>query len=172
MSPVRVTYQDWIVTLGRDPALRRYAGPGTMSTGGAFESDRAAEIAEAVGRALESLTEQERLLIIRFYFMGESYEKLSCLSGRAIHKLAAVHHRAVKKLRARLATFVEKRFDVRPTGRPDCIICRSPFRAEIDTLIDQRDRGRSWRTVIKALKKRYSIIIKTPQILIGHEKYH
>ncbi len=169
MSGPRVTYQNWIVALGYDPSRRRL---GFRSVPSESEKHSAEEIREAVERAVDALSEEERLLIIRYYFMGDSYGELTHMTGRAVYKLAAVHGRAVRKLRSRLAGFVRKRFGIQPVELPDCIVCQSSFRDEIDRLIAARDQGRSWKPVIKALKKRYSIAIKTPQILIGHEKYH
>lgn len=170
MSPARLTFQNWIVAIGRDPSIRYPQQPLIPSVDSAGET--VDEVAEAVERAIETLTEQEKFFIIRFYYMGQGYAEMSRLSGRAKHRLAAIHRRAIRKLRTRLAEFVRGRFRVEmETGR-DCVICQSPFRSEIDAVIAGRDRTRTWRAVIKVLKNRYSLTIKSPQILIGHEKYH
>lgn len=126
----------------------------------------------AVSQALESLDEQERYLIIRFYFMGQTIGQISAETDRAGHKLYALHRRATKKLKKRLAAFVGRRYKIGVEQHLDCIICQSPHRPEIDALLRDRDKVRSLKPVIAAVKERYSIIITTPQILIGHEKYH
>ncbi|MDZ4724473.1 MAG: hypothetical protein SGI97_11340 [candidate division Zixibacteria bacterium] len=131
-------------------------------------------IRDRVSQAISSLSDDEREFIERFYFTGESYRKISEKSGRGMHKLESLHSRAVIKLRKKLAPFVKEQFTWTHSSesRTGCIICGSRFRVEIDCLIAARDRSSTWKGVIEILKLKYGIGIKTPQILIGHEKYH
>ena len=171
MSPARLMFQNWIVALGRDPSIRYPQEPLLPAVGGEG-MDEIDEIEETVEKALETLTEQEKFFIIRFYYMGQGYAEMSRLSGRARHRLTSIHRQALRKLRIRLSELVKRHYGIEIDTEKKCVICSSPFRAEIDTLIAGRDRTRTWRSVIETLNHRYSLNIKSPQTLIGHEKYH
>ena len=110
--------------------------------------------------------------IIHFYYMGESYREISEKTGRAIYKLTALHNRSIKKLKNRLAVFVRERFGVKNKKIGKCPVCDSEYRGEIDEIIANRDKKATWKPVIKLLKDRYGLVINTPQVLIGHTKYH
>jgi len=192
MSGNRVVYQNWIVEIGYDPARLKEGKnwddpllesisldePSAMTIS-SEETRRAVEERESseaircnVRKALEKLSVQEREFISQFYFMGKSYREISGQSGRPIHKLEALHKRAVKKLKKQLGTFVQERFGVAVNVREDCLICQSPFVAEINRLIEKRDKSSTWKSIIKTLRERYGLKITSPQVLIGHEKYH
>ncbi|MEW6411825.1 MAG: hypothetical protein AB1483_05035 [Candidatus Zixiibacteriota bacterium] len=170
----RVIYQDWIVQLGYDPqrgpAWFRADRSMLDKDDGADDDSRPCVV--AVRQALGSLSEAERELVIRVDFMGESIAEIARRSGRSIFKLRGMHRRTLRAIKKRLTRFVAQRYDIRPTPHPSCPICASPFRGEIDAVIAGRDRGRNWSPVIAELKLRYSIKIVSPQLLIGHEKYH
>lgn len=138
------------------------------------EEKRVEIIRLRVSEALERLGEEEKEFVERFYYIGQGYREISEKSGRPVYKLEAVHKRALRKLRKELAPLVRELYQLEVEGRDgnSCPLCRSPFRKEIDRLISGRDRQGTWRPVIQVLKERYGIIIKTPQILVGHEKYH
>ena len=67
---------------------------------------------------------------------------------------------------------VAELFGVTEESRPDCIICRSEHRREIDRVIASREEAETWRPVIRKIRERFGLKITTPQTLIGHEKYH
>ncbi|RKX24166.1 MAG: hypothetical protein DRP45_08815, partial [Candidatus Zixiibacteriota bacterium] len=102
----------------------------------------------------------------------QSYRQISEKSGRAIHKLEAIHKRAVRKLRKELRQTVKELFDLNGRSNHDCVICRSPHRAEIDKLIKQKMPEQTWRPVMKQIREAFGLKITTPQTLIGHRKYH
>lgn len=186
----RILYQDWIVALGRDPEEPLDMATITAPKPTDLESLRTKQIREAVQQALARLPEEEREFIERFYYIGQGYREIVHKSGRAIHKLEALHKRAVRQLQKELAPFVIKMFGISSTdlsgtstksmstnhiseeSRPVCPVCCSADRAKIDQLIVERDRKTTWRPVIRVIKERFGIIIRTPQTLIGHEKYH
>jgi hypothetical protein len=192
MGRKRVVYQDWIVELGHDPDLvvppeEFTADPDTVvslddlidwacSSAGATiinsESESSGRIREAVTEALSQLDVEERELIERLHFMGQTYHEISEKSGRAVNILEKFHKRTLSRLRKELAPFVRRQYGIDPKIARTCPICRSPCRKEIDELIRNRDRTRPWRQVINILKQEYQIILSTPQVLIGHEKYH
>jgi hypothetical protein len=136
------------------------------------ESVRRRQIRKAVAFALSKLGDNERELIEQFHYMGRSYREISGRSGRSIHRLEALHQRALKKLRTALAPLVKQLYGLGVSTDPDCPICTSPHRASIDRLIRERNRSDTWRSMIRLLKGRFGILITTPQTLIGHERYH
>ena len=202
MGTNRLVFQNWIVELGIDPENKEALKEGLYGKGEivSFEelkdnvaangagllrdenemlrrARRQAYIGEQVALALAKLTDDEKEFVERFYYCGQSYREISEKSGRAVYKLEAVHKRAVRKLRRYLTPLVRQlyKLDLEPGNAafPNaCLICSSPHREEIDRLIADRDRRGTWRPVIKILKDKYGLRIKTPQVLIGHEKYH
>jgi hypothetical protein len=192
MSGNRVVYQNWIVEMGFDPAQLRTienredplqesisldepsacAISDEESQRVIEEREKASEIRSRVREALERVSVQEQEFIVQFYFMGKSYREISEQSGRPIYKLEALHKRAVKKLKKELGGFVRERFGVETESDADCLICRSPHVAEINRLISQRDKTATWRPIIKILRDKYGLKVSSPQVLIGHEKYH
>ena len=202
MGSNRLVYQNWIVELGIDPDNKDALKDGSyrnretislddlkdgVSSNGSIllrdekeimrQARRQALVASQVSRALKKLTADEKEFIERFYYSGQTYREISEKSGRAVHKLEAVHKRAVRKLKRELAPVVKKLYnlDAEPDGSSTvitCPVCDSPFKKDIDKMIAERDRKGTWRPVIKILKEKYGLEIKTPQVLIGHEKYH
>lgn len=189
MPSSRIVYQDWIVEIGHDPGTRVAPDGGDLlrtdfisldhpaavlsdAEATAARIERRELICRSVTEALNSLDDDEREFVIRFHFMGESYRRLAEKSGRNIHKLEALHKRSLRKLKKQLAGFVHETFGLDSETIPDCPICRSPFAAELDEIIRNRDRTATWHPVLTLLKTRYNLSISSPQLLIGHEKYH
>lgn len=187
MSQNRIIYQNWLVELGAEPEQIQKEGltnlfsleemiEGNFDLSSEFQSEREraqlTELKEAVSTALKKLSEEEREFIIRFYFMGESYNDLSEKSHRSIHKLSALNKRATKKLQKYLAEFVQKRFGLVSPKNKDCPICQSEDCHQINDLIQQRDKTGTWRPLLKILREKYQLKIKSVQTVIGHEKYH
>ncbi|MBI5265976.1 MAG: sigma-70 family RNA polymerase sigma factor [candidate division Zixibacteria bacterium] len=134
---------------------------------------RLERIREQVQLAIRGLDENEREFISRFYYMGETYRHMAEASGRKIYSLEALHRRALRKLRKALARFAEAEFGVTPEKpRRPCVVCDSPRRAEIETLINARPAEATWRSVMRAIAQEYGVRVATPQVLIGHQKYH
>jgi hypothetical protein len=130
-------------------------------------------ICEQVASAVRLLDDDEREFVARFYHMGESYREISEKSGRQIYSLEAIHKRALKKLRRSLVGLVEREFGyAAPNRKRPCLVCDSGHRHEIDELIASRPPDATWRMVVRAIAQRYDIRIVTPQVLIGHQKYH
>lgn len=185
MARNRLTYQNWIVDIGRDPgsAFEQSNNPDALLTDGGestglFPSvDKALppleeELIQKVRSALDGLTDDEREFIIRFYYMGQSYQKISKQTGRVAHRLVSLHNRAINKLKANLSGFVRLRFDLEPSLKKICPLCESSQVEQINRLIITRDKRQTWRPVLKALKDNYGITVSSPQLLIGHERYH
>lgn len=134
---------------------------------------RLPRIREQVQLAIRGLDEDEREFISRFYYMGETYRQMAQASGRKIYSLEALHRRALRKLRKALARFAEAEFGVTPEKpRKPCVVCDSPRRAEIEALLNARPAEATWRSVMRAIAQEYGVRVATPQVLIGHQKYH
>ena len=178
MPQDRVIYQNWIVDLGRAPREDRNGSkadfePQPVSLEAlAEENERRKLVQREVAEALSRLTDDEREFIERFYFIGESYRRIARKSGRAIYKLEAIHKRALKKLRKELRPLVARFYNLEQQPVRKCPICNSPYRSQIDLLIKHRDKSATWKEIIGILKEEFGLKIATPQILIGHEKYH
>ncbi len=170
MSTSRLIYHNWIAEHGPDPGRNAWTTGPVESN---ITSDRQLEeLREIVKQAVESLDEQERFLVFRYYYLGQSFGEMSLLSGRALYRLAALHRRALRKLRRHLAGFVKARYDLTSQIHCTCPVCQSPHRKEIEAILRSRDRRRSWKPVLELLNERFDLTISTPQVLIGHEKYH
>ena len=177
----RLILQEWILQLGRDPARQpdlHFPEDGRESG----ETARSRAVRAAVRQALEKLTDREREFIEFYHFQGLSYAEISARTGRSIHSLESLYRRAIRRLRKELTPFVRAAFgpeavpgpvgSARGDRRRTCPICRSTFRRDIDKLIARRDRTATWRPVMQAIRERFGIAIRSPQTLIGHEKYH
>ena len=164
----RVIFQDWIVERGHDPS--RPVEPVDLDLDS--PADPARPIRDSVQAALARLPERDREVVERFYFMGQGYRELASQTGQSCYRLEALHRRAIRQLKKGLRRFVRDRYGIYSKPHNDCPICRSPDRAEIDRLIARRDPEGTWRPIIRSLRNDFNITISTPQVLIGHEKYH
>jgi hypothetical protein len=131
-------------------------------------------VREAVGR----LSPLERQFIEHFYFECKSYNQIALILNRKIYKLERIHYRALNKLRILLSDYVKTRFNLSLPEETDlkmnsrCIICKSPFRQELDKLIKAKKEGETYRSLIRIFKQKYGLEIKTPQVIIGHKRKH
>jgi RNA polymerase sigma factor (sigma-70 family) len=125
-----------------------------------------------VREAMERLSPLERQFIEHFYFEDKSYREISVLLNKSIHRLERIHHRASGKLKMLLSNYVKTRFRLNLPEQTDCIICKSPFRQELDKLIQAKKEKETYKSLIRIFKKKYGLEIKTPQVIIGHKKKH
>ena len=132
-----------------------------------IDEERTAIVAEA----LQRLESDESEIIVQLYFLGRSLEEISRRSGRQRHRLYTLHRRALSKLRWCLQPYAAQRYGL-PVKRPECPLCDSPYCEEINELIRNRDRTRTWKPVLDEIRDKYGIDMRGPQRLIGHERYH
>jgi RNA polymerase sigma factor (sigma-70 family) len=132
-----------------------------------------------VREAMERLSPLERQFVEYFYFEDKSYREISVLLNKSIHRLEGIHHRALGKLKMLLSNYVKTRFKLTLPEQTDlkaqtscCIICKSPFRQELDKLIQAKKEKETYKSLIRIFKKKYGLEIKTPQVIIGHRKKH
>ena len=146
------------------------------------------EVQQAMGR----LNFLEKKFIQYYYFECLSYEKIAEILNKKQYKLQRIHRRALDKLKIILKDFVRERFQIScdpvqngsirkkpepvesvwPGLNRNCILCQSPFKQEINLLIRGKRKDQTWKPLIKLLEEKYHLKIKTPQILIGHQKNH
>lgn len=138
------------------------------------EEDAAAcEREEIVREAVGSLPDEERQVVELYHFMGRSpvdiAEELK-LSGRVVDRRLRF---AAVKLRRLLAEYANKSYQI-PLS-PDlqsCPICTSQRRAEAELIISSKEERETWRRVMRELRDKLSIHIRTPQTLLGHVRHH
>ncbi len=129
-------------------------------------------INQEVRKAVEKLTSVEKQFIQLFYFEFKSYQEIARILRKKAYKLERIHQRALGKLRIILTDFAKQRFKLEIRESIDCIICKSPFRKELDELIRNKKVEETYTPLIKIFKQKYGIDIKTPQVIIGHIKKH
>ncbi|UCD16475.1 MAG: sigma-70 family RNA polymerase sigma factor [Candidatus Zixiibacteriota bacterium] len=166
MSGPRLVYQNWIVEIGINPAEGGSRWP-------AVESVPVNErVVETVRKALSRLSPTEQEFVRRYYFQGESYAAIAGAMRKRVSGIDGFHRRILARLRKYLAPFVAEEFGLEVTIGGDCPLCNSPFVDKINQLIATRQMDSTWRPIIRKLKKEFGIAVKTPQVLIGHQKYH
>jgi hypothetical protein len=166
MGKAKIVYRDWIVRYGADPCLVRRE-PAQVDPVVAN-----AEIVRAVRAALEKLPPFQKELIERYYFLGSSCIELASDCNLKVSEVQAYLGQAVKSLKKSLNSFVRKKFGLVTDRIRDCPVCSSPFRESIDRLILARKPNETWKNIIRILKRDFGVFINTPQVLIGHKKYH
>jgi len=125
-----------------------------------------------VRKAVKKLSKEERLFIESFYFEFKSYQEIARFLKKRVYKLERIHRRALDKLRILLANFVKDRFNLEVSQKTDCVICNSPFRPELDELIKNKKKEETNARLIRIFSQRYGLEIKTPQVIISHQKRH
>ena len=129
-------------------------------------------IKRVVRRAVKKLSEEERIFIEKFYFEFKSYQEIAGILKKRIYKLERIHRRALDKMRILLSDFVKERFKLEVSQKTDCLICNSPFRQELDELIKNKKKKETYGRLIRIFKQKYGLDIKTPQVIIGHQRKH
>jgi RNA polymerase sigma factor (sigma-70 family) len=130
------------------------------------------EIDHKVREAVGKLSPLERQFIEYFYFEYKSYQEVSLILNKTIRKLERIHHRALTKLKILLSDYVKTRFKLSVPEETDCMICKSPFRQELDKLIKAKKKEETYKSLIRVFKEKYGLEIKTPQVIIGHKRKH
>ena len=173
----RIRFQDWLVELGYDPDRDGKRGnnqSGELSSEYECSDDPKLKelIEESVRNALRRLSSNEREIVERVHYMGQTYRQISRSSGREISRLESLHRRAVRRLRRELGPLVKQLYGIETANSPRCVICRSPLRSEIDEILEHHDQKRGWRTIMRRIESEYGIKVRSAQTLVGHRKYH
>ncbi|MFH2035706.1 MAG: sigma factor-like helix-turn-helix DNA-binding protein [Candidatus Zixiibacteriota bacterium] len=166
MPSIRIIFQDWIVRLGRDPKKS------LMEVLENKEIKPNPKIYEMVQSALNKLTNLERFVITEYHFNGKPCSKIATELDKSRFQIEKTYRRGMNKLRNFLTPFVIEEFGLEMNFNSKCPLCRSSRRLEINQLILAKKEEDTWKKTIAELKEKYHIKITTPQILIGHQKYH
>jgi len=174
MSNRRIIYNNWIADYLHDPTrpYRLPIRPQPVEPLTDREKRDRDSVCHAVQDALAVLDENERHFITLHYYLGWTIRRISERSGRSVNRLAGLHRRALRRLRRELAEFAETRFRFNLDPEQSCPICTSPYRGKIDRLIADRDPDATWAPLMKCIRDRFGITVGSPQLLIGHERYH
>ncbi len=130
------------------------------------------ELEEKVAKALDKLEDVERKFIRCFYFDCLSYNQISQILNKTKDRLERIHRSALEKLKTCLKDYVSQRYKIEVPYEKKCLICSHPSRKELEELIKAKKKEETWKNILRILKKEYNLEVRTPQILINHQKKH
>ncbi|MBU1319827.1 MAG: sigma-70 family RNA polymerase sigma factor [candidate division Zixibacteria bacterium] len=159
--PEKLVFLNWIYDVGRISLFSPKK-----------QSRLQKEIIEKVRDAVDNLPSMEKEFVQLYWFEGKSMAELSELFGKKPYKLESLNKRILQKLKRRLSEYVTRQFDLTNDTIPACIICDHPRRIEIDNLLLSKGQEETFRPIYRKLKDEFGLTISTPQILIGHIRYH
>lgn len=130
------------------------------------------KIIAAVERALARLPSVEKEIIERYYYQGQSIGEIAEALISTVGSVERRRQNAIRKLRKYLSTFVKEHFGIEVRDLAKCVICDSPFRIEIERLIDSKPAEENWRKLLRCLREKYRLDIMAPQTIVSHIKFH
>ncbi len=136
------------------------------------DEESGVELEEIVAKALDKLDSFEREFIRYFYYDCLSYSQISQLLDKTKDRLERIHRSALEKLRSGLKDYVSKRYKLKISQEKRCLICSHPLRNELDDLIRTKKKEETWKKVLRIFREKFNLEIKTPQILINHQRKH
>jgi hypothetical protein len=129
------------------------------------------EVVEKVQEALKSLPPTERRVIEMYHFDGQSFSAIARSLGKSTTYVTNMRRRAMRSLRKHLAQYARDRFGIE-MRESNCCICNSGHREEIDELIAAKRHEEPYSVLIRTVRRRFGLLIKSPQTIKGHAKYH
>jgi len=136
------------------------------------DSRRAERIKKAVREAVGQLTPEQQEFVQLYWFEGESLKRIAGLWGSNRYRMNAFKNRIIKKLKKDLAGFVSREFGIKSTVKQNCPICASENSRHINSLLSGKKPSETYGRYIRLINQRFHLDIKTPQVIIGHLKYH
>ncbi len=136
------------------------------------ESSRADRVRMAVREAVAKLTVNEQDFVQLYWFEGTALDRIAKLKGSTKYRMNIFRQRIERKLKKLLMDFVEEEFGIKSSAKETCPICASRDLCRIDKLLKSKAPHETYAGYIRILNQRYHLDIKTPQIIIGHLKYH
>jgi hypothetical protein len=131
------------------------------------------ELEDKVREAVGKLSPLEKGFIQNFYFEFKTYSEIAELLNKKIYKLDRIHRQALGKLKIILKGYVQKRFKIDCSeAETFCPICNHPQKEKIDEIMKSKGEEETWKRIIKVLKEKFGLEIKTPQVLISHKNKH
>lgn len=159
--PRKIIHQDWIYRTERPGIWEKKAS-----------SPRQERIRQMVREELQKLAFHEREFVELYWFQGRSMGEIAVLLGKKPYKLECLNRRIHRKLKSRLTDFVNSEFGLNIEKNPGCVLCGHPRRAAIDDLLKSKKPEETFKRIIKTLRAEFGVKVGTPQIIIGHMKYH
>lgn len=136
------------------------------------EEKAIAELEEKVEAALDKLEAQEKEFIRYFYYDCQSYDQISEIMNKTKDRLERIHKSALEKLKFSLKGFVSQRYRIKISPGKKCLICSHPEKEKLEELIRAKKKEETWKKVLLIFKEKFNLEVKTPQILINHQKRH
>jgi hypothetical protein len=159
--PRRLTSFDWVDNSVARPAFKPYG-----------RHDLTEEIIDRVQGAIRRLSASEQHFVRLYWFEAWSDKELSERLGSGPKRLRSVKRQILIKLRWMLQGWAAQRFRIAQPRGPDCVICGHPLRSEIDSMLSSKKPEESLGSVLRKLREDFGLSISTPQIVLGHMKYH
>ena len=113
-------------------------------------------VEKEIRRALEKLTEMEREIVERFFFLGQKQGKIGAGLGLSEFRVKTVLLKAKRKLKNFLAHFVRKKYGV-IVKEPICPICLSKKRKRIEKLLKTKTKEEGWKRILRQLREKHQI---------------
>lgn len=135
------------------------------------ELQRREEITKKVRVALNALPPLERIVIEKYHFDGQSLSAIARSLGKNTIYVTNLRRRALRRLRKYLADYARQRFGIE-TKSARCCICYSDYREEIDVLIAAKRPEEPYSVLIREVRERFGLLIRSPQTIKGHARYH
>lgn len=136
------------------------------------EEKEKVELEEKVEQAMDNLESAEKEFIRHFYYDCKSYDQISEIMNKTKDRLERIHRSALEKLKFSLKGFVYQRYKIKISPERKCQICSHPEREKLDELIKTKKEEETWKKILRTFKQEFNLEIKTPQILINHQKRH
>ena len=124
---------------------------------------------KAVRLALEELDFKEKEIVIRYYFMGDSYKTIAGFLKIPPGSVRAIRIKSVEKLKLILEPFVKQRYGLNISAISTCPLCCD---SRLDEIILQCAPYGPWAPVMQASKRLKIDSIKTVSSIINHYKNH
>lgn len=126
---------------------------------------------EAVQSAIAALPATEQAVIRLTHFEGATAQEIAASQNLAPATVLNLHHRALKRLRKVLSPLATREFKI-PAIVTNCVICSSPYRAQIDELLRSQPPGATYRSAMRTIRIKFSVNIVSAMTIVGHCKYH
>ncbi len=183
--PKRLCYRQWLVNYGFDPRedpptdnLLVYQSGRPLSVDDEPMPDQSTtdpQPAESIDtlmvrRAVARLRDDERDIIERYYYMGQSFQQIAELLVCASIIVERRHRLAL----ARLRRILEPWFLRGDTAglEPACRICRSPHRRAVEVVICSKTNEESYKRVLRIIRTQFGLKLNHPHALIHHRNFH
>ena len=144
----------------------------TSNSVDSFAEEESTDLIARVTRdALRTLDDTERKVIELYHFMGLSPSELARELGVGVKRAMSALRSAEIRMREQLRAFAQEKWNVGVADN-SCAICAHPDCEKADVFIRDKKSSETWGEVITRLRDELGIVVRTPQALIGHRKYH